>query len=282
MPRELASSRPRRTSYRKTVAERGAAPDVASTREDVAAPLQAPTQAPNDVSATATAHGPARPLAARTETAPPLAVQERVLAEVGHELGNFFHKLYYWADYLQERRAGHGGDTTATQMLGRTVHNLEEFLRLTLDFFRPITLTPMSLPVSELVAGVLAQLRAQADGISLTVTDPGSWEGRSIVVDPVRLPPVFLLAMRRLAEQAPPESRLRVSLAEVEQGGRAGIEVAFGLTTPGCATSLFQTAAAGIEWAVAERVVALHGGALTEQDAGQDERSIVIFLPFHA
>ncbi|MCW5891707.1 MAG: HAMP domain-containing histidine kinase [bacterium] len=247
-------------------------------RDDVTAAAQSQSDTP----APAPAHGPARPLAARSETAPPAAVQERVLAEVGHELGNFFHKLYYWAEYLQERRAGHGGDTTATQMLGRTVHNLEEFLRTTLDFFRPITLTPMSLSVTELVAGVLGQLRAQADGISLTVTDPGAWEGHTVVVDPVRLPPVFLLAMRRLAEQAAPGSRLRVSLAEVEQGGRIGLEVAFALATPGNTTSLFQTAAAGIEWAVAERVVALHGGALTEHDAGQDERRIVVFLPFHA
>ncbi len=278
MPRELASSRSRRTTYQKTVASRGSASDPAPARDDVAASAQSQ----NDMPTPATPHGPARPLTARTETAPPAAVQERVLAEVGHELGNFFHKLYYWAEYLQERRAGHGGDTTATQMLGRTVHNLEDFLRITLDFFRPITLTPMSLSATELVAGVLGQLRAQADGSSLTVTDPGSWDGHTIVVDPVRLPPVFPLAMRRLADQAPPGSRLRVSLAEVEQGGRAGLEFAFGLATPGTTTSLFQTAAAGIEWAVAERIVALHGGALTEQDAGQEERVIVVFLPFHA
>jgi hypothetical protein len=25
--------------------------------------------------------------------------QEKVLAEIVHELGNFFHKLYYWADF---------------------------------------------------------------------------------------------------------------------------------------------------------------------------------------
>lgn len=260
------------------MASRGVTPDVPPACEDVVAAVQPQTDTPT----AATPHGPARPLAARTESAPPAAVQERVLAEVGHELGNFFHKLYYWADYLQERRAGHGGDATATQMLGRTVHNLEDFLRLTLDFFRPITLTPMRLSVTELVAGVLGQLRAQADGLSLTVTDPGSWDGRSVVVDPVRLPPVFLLAMRRLADQAAAGSRLRVSLAAVEREGQAGLEVTFALTTPGSTTSLFQTAAAGIEWAVAERVVALHGGALTEHDAGQEERGISVFLPFHA
>src|SRR3982750_4424563 len=30
-----------------------------------------------------------------------VVVQERVLAEIAHELGNFFHKLYYWSDYIK-------------------------------------------------------------------------------------------------------------------------------------------------------------------------------------
>ncbi len=34
----------------------------------------------------------------------PAATQERVLADIRHELGNFFHKLYYWDDSLQEQR----------------------------------------------------------------------------------------------------------------------------------------------------------------------------------
>src|SRR5262249_57225174 len=39
----------------------------------------------------------------------PLA-HDRVLAEISHELGNLFHKLYYWAEFLQERRGGQASD----------------------------------------------------------------------------------------------------------------------------------------------------------------------------
>src|SRR5262249_61906932 len=38
---------------------------------------------------------------------------DRVLAEISHELGNLFHKLYYWAEFLQERRGGHPNDAPA-------------------------------------------------------------------------------------------------------------------------------------------------------------------------
>ncbi len=55
--------------------------------------------------------------------------QEKMVAEITHELGNFFHKLYYWSDYLQEKRARRTQDVTATQMLERTIRNLEDFLK---------------------------------------------------------------------------------------------------------------------------------------------------------
>src|SRR5262245_48718952 len=42
-------------------------------------------------------------VAASSEGEVPAVVQEKILAEISHELGNFFHKLYYWSDYLKER-----------------------------------------------------------------------------------------------------------------------------------------------------------------------------------
>src|SRR5215470_605560 len=65
---------------------------------------------------------PARPAVARPEPSSP-ALQEKVLAEISHELGNFFHKLYYWSDFLQDGRARRSPDATATQMLERTIRN---------------------------------------------------------------------------------------------------------------------------------------------------------------
>src|SRR5262249_30486043 len=87
------------------------------------------------------------PLPARTAPRPepgtPVFVQEKVLAEIAHELGNFFHKLYYWSDYLKERPARKSADSTATQMLERTIKNLEDFLKVSLDYFHPTQLSFM-------------------------------------------------------------------------------------------------------------------------------------------
>src|SRR4030095_13500187 len=121
----------------------------------------------------------------------PSASEERVLAEIAHELGNFFHKLYYWAEFLQEKRADHSSEATAVQMLTHTVENLEEFLKVTLEYFRPLKLSPARMPLSDVVAGMVVQLRAQLHGWPVRVTDAGGWERQAVLLDPGRLPAGF-------------------------------------------------------------------------------------------
>src|SRR5213593_3522868 len=70
---------------------------------------------------------------ATPESGVSVVVQEKILAESSHELGNFFHKLYYWSDYLKERPTRRNADSTTAQMLERTIKNLEDFLKVSLD-----------------------------------------------------------------------------------------------------------------------------------------------------
>lgn len=56
------------------------------------------------------------------ETTPSAPDLERVLAEINHELGNYFHKLYYWADTVT---APESQDGMSTEMLGRTLQGFE-------------------------------------------------------------------------------------------------------------------------------------------------------------
>jgi signal transduction histidine kinase len=281
MAREFASSRSRRSSYRKTT------PSALAAGE---APLvSVPTASPHPTPATGAARVPepeiplagARPGDVRVEQFTPPVVQEKVISEISHELGNFFHKLYYWSEFLQEKRTGHAADATATQMLERTIRNLEDFLKISLDFFRPLKLSSMRMPVADFVAGVLGQMRAQLNGSPVTVTDPGAWDDWTIQIDPSRLPPVFLVALRRLTEQATAGSSIQITLAVADRAPARGLEVEFRLCDPNVSASLFQTAAAGIEWAIAERIVALHGGELRECPAVEGERMLALFLPFH-
>jgi signal transduction histidine kinase len=217
--------------------------------------------------------------------APPAAAdngvqaQEKVLAEIVHELGNFFHKLYYWADFLKQRPSRKSSDTTAAEMLERTIKNLEDFLRVSLLYFQPTQLSLMRMKAGEVADGLLAQLRSQLNGTPLSVSGGGEWQGTPVMIDPGHLSRAFEVAVRHLVMQIGPTSVLGVGIAQGVRGGRPGLEVGFRLSDPSEAQPLFQTSEAGVEWAVAQKVVALHGGELIEQSNAPGEKRVVLFLP---
>jgi len=214
----------------------------------------------------------ARSPALRAEPATAVVVHEKVLAEIAHELGNFFHKLYYWSDYLKEKPARKSADSTAVQMLERTIKNLEDFLKTSLDYFHPTQLSFTRMGVGELLQGFLVQVRAQLNGTPITVSDDDVWRREDAEV-------LIEVAVRHLTKQVGPESSVAIGIERSARRDRAGLEVGFQLRQPNEASPLFRTAEAGIEWAVAQKVVALHGGELLERNEGPEAKSLVIFLP---
>jgi len=223
----------------------------------------------------------ARPPALRPEHGTPVMVQEKVLAEISHELGNFFHKLYYWSDYLKDGPARKTADSTAAQMLERTIKNLEDFLKVSLDYFHPTQMSFTRMSVGELVEGLLFQVRSHLNGTPVTVADAGAWRSgpSEVLVDPGHLSYAFEVAVRHLKKQVGPESSITVGIERTVPRDSAGLEVAFHLRQPNEASPLFRTAEAGVEWAVAERFVALHGGELLERSEEPGEKQIVLFIP---
>ena len=223
----------------------------------------------------------AAPPVSRVEYAPTIVVQEKVLAEIAHELGNFFHKLYYWSDFLKEKQARKSADSTATQMLERTIKNLEDFLKLALDYVHPTQLSFMRMNVSELLEGLLFQVRAHLNGTPVTVSDDEDWRGAQVqvMVDPSHLSHAFEVAVRHLTKQVGPVSRIQLAIERVMRRNAPGLEVRFRLHGPNEASPLFRTAEAGVEWAVAQKVVALHGGELSEHNQDGREKQMLFFLP---
>jgi hypothetical protein len=212
-------------------------------------------------------------------TASSIAAQEHVLADVSHELGNFFHKLYYWADYLQEKRPRRSADATATQMLEQTIRNLEQYLKAAVEYFHPVQLSCMAMPVPDVAAAVLAQVRGQLNGTPLTVSDLEPWQGATISIDPGRFSQALGVAMRRIVEQIGGETMVQIHIARGTCGGTPGLQILLELENPNAASPLFHAAAAGVEWAVAEKIVALHGGALSEAEPAPGRKSFGLFLP---
>jgi signal transduction histidine kinase len=219
--------------------------------------------------------------AVRAEHGTNVLVQEKVLAEIAHELGNFFHKLYYWSDYLKEKPARKTADSTAAQMLERTIKNLEDFLKVSLDYFHPTQMAFTRMGVKELLEGVLFQVRSQLNGTPVTVGDVSRWGDvdADVLVDPSHLSYAFEVAVRQITKQLGADSTVAIEFVRSARRDAAGIEIEFHLRQPNEASPLFRTAEAGVEWAVAQKFVALHGGELAERTDVPGEKELFLFLP---
>ena len=206
-------------------------------------------------------------------------VQEKVLSEIAHELGNFFHKLYYWSDYLKEKPDGVPTEGTATEMLERTIKNLEDFLKVSLDYFHPTHLSLMRMAIPDIVNGLLSQVRAQINGTPVSVSEGAAWDGEGVMIDPGHLSQALGVAVATLVKQIGPESSVHVGIERSAWTDGHWLEVAFELRRPSDPSPLFRTSRAGVEWAVAQKVVALHGGELVECSGADGTKTLAISLP---
>jgi hypothetical protein len=201
------------------------------------------------------------------DAAAPLApvVRERVVADVRHEIGNHFHKLYYWADFLAESRSAHSGDVAATQMLEETIHALERLLQATLEYVRPLGAAPIRMRAREVVEALVRQLVTGLPGRTVA-PDAGEPMPDEIVllVDPGRLSQLVGFLVRRLDATMDRGHALDVRIAvEVVTAGEAVVVRVTG--TPGAPT---HTTLGEVEWATAENVARIAGGELTTHEAG--------------
>lgn len=200
---------------------------------------------------------------------------ERVLGEISHELGNFFHKLYYWAEFLQEKRPP-AEDGTGAQMLERTIRSLEDFLRSALEFFHPVQLACLPMPAADVASALVGPLRARLNGTPFVMDACGS--GGTILVDPARLSQAWSILTRVLLRRVGPGSRVRLVVHEAACGSRSGVRFGFAIEGGEAAAPTLDTAMDAVEWAFAERIVALHGGELV-RGASEGAEALAIVLP---
>ncbi len=205
------------------------------------------------------------------------------MGEIAHELGNFFHKLYYWADYIKsESDAPKRADSTVGLMLERTVASLEEFLKVTLDYFNPIALNFSRLPVEELCDGFLAHLRSLPSGASVHITREEFPPSAALLVDPNRISQAFRNALHHVREELKGGGVVLVRFNAVNRGNVEGVEIGVGMEPKPAAPSFFRAGETGVEWALAEKLLGLHGGEIVERAESHGGKAVVIFLPVYS
>jgi signal transduction histidine kinase len=211
-----------------------------------------------------------------------VVVQERVLAEIAHELGNFFHKLYYWSDYIKSDSEGaRKADSTAGHMLERTITNLEDFLKVALEYFYPIKLNFTKIAVAELLDGFMTALGSHLNGNEVRVFRDDLGEPATILVDPARISQAFRIALHQVHEDLKSGGALTVSMGKGSRRDFPGLEMRLEVEPKVPPSPLFRTAEAGVEWAVARKLIEMHGGEIVEQYDQNERRVVLIFLPLY-
>jgi light-regulated signal transduction histidine kinase (bacteriophytochrome) len=212
----------------------------------------------------------APPASAAVRTADPSPRQEKLLSEISHELGNYFHKLYYWAELLREQRPP-AADAEPAMLLERTIRDLETFLKSALEYFRPISVVPSPMPVDELSASVRSLVTRYAEPAAVRWQMERS--GGAVAVDPGRFSFVLQGLVRRLDTTGGGE----VAATAGVQGTGSNARYVLTLVLPDAERATVNVAAT-IEWAVIERVVELHGG-MAQADTTGAERTVRLTLP---
>jgi len=192
---------------------------------------------------------------------PLVGVRREVVAEAEHAFGNLFHRLHYLAQKLE----GQGVEGAAS--LEGSIAELEELLRLILDYT-----SPLSVAVREVGAGIV--LGGLGRALRRTVESSAEVEAANVLVDSGQLSEAFRLMKIGLgdADGEASESAARLERDEVEAWlridgfapGRAVIGRGRGM----------------VAWAQAQKLIEAQGGTLNgEAEDGGVRWSVHLPLP---
>jgi len=197
---------------------------------------------------------------------------DHILGEISHEMGNYFHKLYYWTEYLREN-AQTSGDLSAVEMLQGTVDRLEHFMRMSLEYFAPARLCFNKVRAGDLVAS----LRSRLVGRELRVEGEPDWAEQAVMADAGLIARALRTVVERVATTLIAESEMRVKVSRAHRREYEGLEIEF---VAGGEGGEPVTLMKGIEMAVAEKFFQIHGGELFEREG--DRHTLVVFLPIYS
>lgn len=195
-----------------------------------------------------------------------VVIRPDVVDTVGHVLGNLFQRIYFLIDRAEAAVPAEAGD------LHRNVHRLEDFLQLVMDYISPVPLVLEYVLATE-VAQSLARQLSDTVGCGVRVDAKVAVDGR-LLVDPGRLARAFRLLARQLEADAGHGVTVDLKAA----GRAAGRTLSLKTCVPRQLKAQ-RASDAEMEWAVAERLVEMHGGGVQRHDLANGDVTWEISLP---
>lgn len=189
-----------------------------------------------------------------------LRIDEAVVHDLSHELGNYFHKLFYWTDCIRSGVTDAEAGKSPTDALDETLHRLQGFLTLALAYFEPAVANGIPMTGMDVAKAFEALLRGENPGAAIELECSSAVADAALHVDTARLSTGFRTIAHLLGAGAGTSLRLQADVVAPDAKKR-GLRLS--LTATGCsAEAAARRAQRVVEWAVAARMVELHGGEL--------------------
>jgi len=193
-----------------------------------------------------------------------VVIQPRVIENADHVFGNLFQRLYYGVSQVGDR------DPVLGAELSDSARQVEAALQLLLDYIAPFPPALERFAVTEL-ASSLAQRVESAVACAVVPPDAGDGEPAHVLADPGRLARAFDLMASCLRGDGGLPSAAIVSEAETAV-------VTLCLRLPAAALAV-RTSVGDLRWAVAQKLVEIHGGALAQSEEPAGEVTWKVSLP---
>jgi hypothetical protein len=205
-------------------------------------------------------------------------IDEAVVHDLSHELGNYFHKLYYYTESVATGGDPGSDDGAPAQKLGETVQRLQSFLNLALEYFQPARLNAVPMCAGDVARALEALLRGEQPEATIEVRcAPGVAEA-AVLIDPTRLASGLRIVARQLAGGGGPGITVVAGLERRNHDGEGMLEIAIEVQG-GTVDASYRPSHRVVEWAVAGRMIELHGGELVSNESRPGAAGCVLTLP---
>lgn len=175
-----------------------------------------------------------------------VSVHPDVLRDAEHTLGNLFQRIYHATRLSREGLGAHAERLTAA------VEDLEKVVELVFDYVSPVDLELRSIPAARIAESLVSQITSRTKGTVLL----GQCPSVPVLADSRHLRRCFQLLGRACERDWTAADRVSVDV-----GYEAAAEqVELLISSRRAATN--ESRHDGLLWAVAARLIELHGGAL--------------------
>ena len=197
------------------------------------------------------------------------ALDQEVLRDLRHAVGNHFHKLFYWADRLESET----GSTGQVEELTGALQRFQEYLELGLGYFEPNEGSLLEMGLAEFADAAAKVVHDHLGATEVTLELVAPDQSRGVRVDPQRLSLALRLVTDLLGGPSREAFDIRI-VAEKDSGVCAMRISARGGEPPSELPVL--------EWAIARKAIAVQGGMLARLSETNDStvEGCVLRLPF--